>query len=946
MDKSKDNPFLITNFKEKSFYDELISSLDGCINFYFSVAFINFSGLQLLLDKLSELNQRGVKGKVITTTYLNFTEPKSLEKLLEFNNIETRIFVAKSHQGFHTKGYIFEYEDYYKVIIGSSNITQSALRTNVEWNVRIFSKKDDSFILDIIYEFNTLWDNINTHEITINFIEEYKKFLNELNVYIRKEKDAFEYHTRIEPNKMQIEAMKSLQRLRSIGESKALVIAATGTGKTYLSAFDVKQFNPKRVLFVVHREKILDDAIKTFKRVLSKAKIGKITGDKKETDKDFIFASVNSIYKDDILHSYPKDYFDYIIIDEAHRAAAMMYTKILDYFEPRFLLGMTATPERLDDHSIYEIFDNNIALEIRLRQALESDLVVPFHYFGITDVTTDLSDINITEIDKVAQRLNIKERVDFIIEKMNFYGHDGNKRKCLGFCVSKEHVRYMTEEFNKRGYTSIGLIGSEASEKERESAIERLEDNKDPLEFIFTVDIFNEGIDIPSVNLVLMLRPTQSPIIFTQQLGRGLRKHYEKEFLTVLDFIGNHNKTFLIPIALSGSNYYNQDSLKVLVDSDFKVIPGPTYIQLDRISKKRILSQLENVDFNAIPYLKEEYFEFKKLFNFKVPKLIDYLHKDMAPDPVRFINHRDTKSYVKFLSKVEKVESIKEFVKFNNLSFLEYISKMLPLRRVHEYIIIKYVILNGSASFNDIKIELKKYLDYVNEETIKHAFSYLTNDLYSVKERAKMSKFFVLEENQIRLNNFVNDLLSSEYLEYVMDTLNYGIERYLLDFKNVDYGIPFFKLYEKYTKADTLILSNLFERSPTSLREGVFKIGNNYYIYITLYKDENEVKESQMYDDKFKRRDILQWESQSTTSLRSPTGQNLINIGRNKYRLHVFVRKYKKDSYYYLGKAIVIKYENEKPIKFELKLLYPVPLELYNDFTRIVYKKNKDYVKN
>ena len=443
-----------------------------------------------------------------------------------------------------------------------------------------------------------------------------------------------------------------------------------------------------------------------------------------------------------------------------------------------------------------------------------------------------------------------------------------------------------------------------------------------------------------------MLRPTQSPIIFTQQLGRGLRKHYEKEFLTVLDFIGNHNKTFLIPIALSGSNYYNQDSLKVLVDSDFKVIPGPTYIQLDRISKKRILSQLENVDFNAIPYLKEEYFEFKKLFNFKVPKLIDYLHKDMAPDPVRFINHRDTKSYVKFLSKVEKVESIKEFVKFNNLSFLEYISKMLPLRRIHEYIIIKYVILNGSASFNDIKIELKKYLDYVNEETIKHAFSYLTNDLYSVKERAKMSKFFVLEENQIRLNNFVNDLLSSEYLEYVMDTLNYGIERYLLDFKNVDYGIPFFKLYEKYTKADTLILSNLFERSPTSLREGVFKIGNNYYIYITLYKDENEVKESQMYDDKFKRRDILQWESQSTTSLRSPTGQNLINIGRNKYRLHVFVRKYKKDSYYYLGKAIVIKYENEKPIKFELKLLYPVPLELYNDFTRIVYKKNKDYVKN
>lgn len=924
---------LITNQKDHSFYQELINSFDNCTNFFFSVAFINYSGLQLLLDKLEEIKEKNIRGKIITTTYLNFTEPVCLEKLLEFKNIETKIFIADRYKGFHTKGYIFEYKDCYKIIVGSSNLTQSALKTNVEWNVKIYSKKDSKFIKNVIEEFNTLWDL--TNEITNDFLGEYKKFLSELNDFVTKEKEVFEFHTEIKPNKMQVEAMKNLKRLRDMGSTRALVISATGTGKTYMSAFDVQQFNPKRVLFVVHREKILDDAIKTFKRVNKNIDVGKLTGNRKDYKKNYVFASINTIFKDECLRKFSNDYFDYIIIDEAHRATSMMYSKVIEYFKPKFLLGMTATPERLDNANVFDIFDNNVALEIRLRDALENDLVVPFHYFGITDATADLADINIDEIDKVAERLNIKERVDFIEEKMMFYGHDGNKTKCLGFCVNTEHAHFMADEFNKKGYNAIALIGNEASEEEREEAIKRLEDNKDPLEFIFSVNIFNEGIDIPSVNMVLMLRPTQSPIIFTQQLGRGLRKHQEKDFLTVLDFIGNHKKTFLIPIALNGSRFYDQDSLKVLVDTEFNEIPGCTHIQLDKIVKEQILHQLDSVNFQSMKYMREEYLEFKRICGDNIPKLVDYLHKDLAPDPTKFINTPLTKSYIKFVNKVENDENIKDFVMNNDLGFLEFISKFLPLRRIHEYVIIKSLFKNNQVSVPDVKNELTRYLDCVNEETICHAFKNLTNELYSEKEQLDRIQYFIMQDNQLFFSS--NSLqLTEEYKKYILDTINYGIERYKIEFKSKDYGIPSLKLYERYIKADTLIFSNVLGRAASSFREGVHNIGEHYYIFITLDKDKKTVKKSQLYADEFINPGLLQWESQSTTSISSPTGQNLINIGENKYKMHIFVRKYSKSKFYYLGTANPISHEGEKPIRFILRLDRSVPINLYNDFTRIV----------
>ncbi|MGN8234466.1 DEAD/DEAH box helicase family protein [Priestia flexa] len=561
---------LLVNSKNTNLLHELVTSLKECKSFYFSVAFINFSGLQLLLDPLKEAASRGVEGRIITSTYLNFTEVKALEKIKSFDNIDLKVFSAVEEKGFHTKVYIFEYENDYKVIIGSANMTQSALKSNIEWNVEVVSKSEMPFIQDVLKEYEHLWDISN--DATSEFLEEYGKFLAALKESAYKPQMIFEKGEYIKPNKMQQRAMENLERLRSFGETKALVIAATGTGKTYMSAFDVQKVKPKRLLFIVHREEILQKAKETFETLFVNEGVtfGLLTGSSKDQEADYLFATIQMLTK--YYSEFERDSFDYIIYDEAHHATSPSYQRVMEYFTPAFTLGMTATPERSDSMNVFDLFDNNVGIEVRLHEALEDQLVVPFHYFGITDIEdVDLSGIDIDDIAEVTKRLKVNERVDFIIEKMEFYGHDGLTRKTLGFCASIEHAEYMAEEFNKRGYKSEVLHGGH-SIPQRQECIKRLEDDRDELEVIFSVDIFNEGVDIPSVNSVLMLRPTNSPIVFIQQLGRGLRKHASKSFLTVLDFIGNHSKVFLIALALNGSRYYDKESLKVGIAKGFPSI--------------------------------------------------------------------------------------------------------------------------------------------------------------------------------------------------------------------------------------------------------------------------------------------------------------------------------------------------------------------------------------
>ncbi|WP_085829438.1 DUF3427 domain-containing protein [Clostridium massiliodielmoense] len=925
---------LITNSEKGNLLNELKKCLSECEKFYFSVAFINFSGLQLLLDSFKELEEKGVNGKIITSTYLNFTEPKALKRIKDFNNIDLKIFVASNEKGFHTKAYIFENQDEYKIIIGSSNITQRALKSNVEWNVKVISKKEDKFSCNVIKEYLELWES--TSFVDDEFLNSYNNFIQEIRK-IEKKTLEFKNYEIIKPNYMQNRAISNLNRLRLQGEDKALVVAATGTGKTYMSAFDVINYNPKRMLFLVHREDILKGAEATFRRLVKNKNktTGFLTGTRKDISSDYLFSTIQSMNNN--LDSFKADEFEYVIIDEAHHASSPSYKNVMNYFKPKFLLGMTATPERCDNESIFEIFDENLALEIRLSEALENELIVPFHYFGITDIECiNLEDIDINDVSELTKRLKVNERVDFIIDKMNFYGYEGEKCKCIGFCVSIEHARYMAEEFNKRGIKSVHLTG-ENSPEERETYIKALESEGDDLEVIFTVDIFNEGVDIPSINLVLMLRPTNSPIVFIQQLGRGLRKHSDKTFLTVLDFIGNHNKAFLIALALNGGRYYDKDSLKVSVAKQFENIPGCTNIQMDRIAQERILEQLNNENFNSMKYLKEEYLEFKKLNGGKVPYLLlDYIKYDGAPEPLRFVSK--DKTYIGFVSRIEKDKELQKLLQ--NKAFykiLRQFSSKLPLKRVYEFSIIKYLMCNESINLNEAKREILKHINRVDDKSIVHALNVLNQEYDDSGQLKNNIRCFSLANGILTITEeFKNIMNDKKYRVYIEDVINYGIIRYEKEFGEKYYGVPFLKLYEQYQMVDIALLSNYTKIHSSFRGSGLLANGKDYFLFIDLHKGE-DIKESINYNDKFINRYTFQWQSPNNTSQESERGKNIIYNKERGVNLHLFIRKYKSidrivQPYIYIGKGDVEKFHGEKPITTILKLENKVPHGIYTEF--------------
>lgn len=672
---------------------------------------------------------------------------------------------------------------------------------------------------------------------------------------------------------------------------------------------------------------------------------GLFIGKEKNDQARYIFSSIQTL--NNHYEMFEEDEFDYIIIDEAHHAAGDTYQRIMKYFKPKFMLGMTATPERCDKEDIYVMFDNNVAIEVRLHEAMEEELVVPFHYFGITDIDEiNLEGIKLDDTAAIAKALKVNQRVDYIIKQMDLYGYDGDVRKCLGFCVNIDHAKFMSEEFNKRGINSIYLTGEDKAET-RKYYMDRLEDDKDPLEVIFTVDIFNEGIDIPSVNLVLMLRPTNSPIVFIQQLGRGLRKFKGKEYLTVLDFIGNHNRAFLIAVALKGSRYYDKDSLKVSVSNDFMNIPGDTFVQLDKISKERILKQLEFENFNSMRYLKEEYLSFKALLQGRIPQyLMDYIKYEGAPDPIKFINKEGT--YLGFLSKVESNDKYKELCLDEDfMKVLKYLSDMLPLKRPFEYQVLLDLLTKKRMTFDDCKHSILKSIESVNDDTVNHVMETLNFNYYDSSQIKRWFKMCSYENHQLVLNETVNSILLEPYKrDYIIDTLRYGLTRYKNEFSEMNYGTPFFKLYAQYSMQDVAPLINCTNKFSSFRGQGLLTYGNDYFLFVNLHKD-SDIKESINYKDKFISRKVFQWQTPNTTEQYSDRGKNIIYNKERNINLYLFVRKFEKLDgqtmpFIYIGEVNTVRFEGKKPITCLMKLEHELPAKIYEELVNKVEIKETD----
>lgn len=567
-------------------YPKLKQSFKTATTIDIIVSFLMESGVKLLLQDLKEALNRGVKIRILTGNYLKITQPQALYLLKsELKDKVDLRFYNNPNKSFHPKAYMFHNPIDSEIYIGSSNISRGALTSSIEWNYRFLKSAAPN---DFKVFYDTFEDLFNNHSliITDEVLKDYSKQWTRPNIYkdIEKEESKEDNVINIfEPRGAQIEALYSLEKSREEGFDKGLVVAATGIGKTYLSVFDSAKYN--KILFVAHREEIIKQAAQSFKNVRNSDDIGFFYSNQKDTKNSFIFALVQTLGKEQYLNEeyFSKDYFDYIIVDEFHHAVSSNYKKIIDYFTPKFLLGLTATPERLDSKDVFALCDYNMVYEVRLKDAINKGWLVPFRYYGIYDETVNYEHIDYKngkyDDKQLEEALMLNKRGEVILNHYLKY----NSKRAIGFCASRHHAEYMAKVFNENNIPSAAVYSGEKGEysEERNIALSKLTSGE--VKVIFSVDMFNEGLDVPAIDMVMFLRPTQSPTIFLQQLGRGLRKFKDKKYLNVLDFIGNYKKANLVPFLLSGKEYSASECKKnkqgdyefpeeCIVDFDFRII--------------------------------------------------------------------------------------------------------------------------------------------------------------------------------------------------------------------------------------------------------------------------------------------------------------------------------------------------------------------------------------
>ena len=912
------------------------NQLKDCEEFLISVAFITQSGVKCLLETLKELEKKNIKGKILTSDYLTFSEPNALKKINSFTNLELKIYKCINNQGFHTKGYIFKHNSFDIIIVGSSNLTSNALSINKEWNTKVVIDSNDKYNNDIYIEFDSMW----------NIAKDYNDYIDEYtNKYKIKKSSTITYNDNItinrviEPNQMQLDFINNFSMSYKKHDKAGLLVSATGSGKTYASAFAIKHLKFNKVLFVAHRTKLLLQAINSYNVVFKdNFDYGLLDGEHKELNHRFIFANISTLGKKEIYSMLDKDNFDLIIYDEVHRAGSNLYQAITNYFNPKYLLGMSATPTRTDDFDIYKMFGYNILHEITLQTALKYNLLCPFHYYGVTDLIINNESIK----DKTTFNiLTSDSRVKHIIETIEYYSFEDIKTKGLIFCSNIEEANELSNKFNEYNYKTISLNSKNIKKQEDiDNAIKLLEsdDNINYLDYIFTVDIFNEGVDIPQVNQIIMLRPTKSPIVFVQQLGRGLRKYKDKYYVTIIDFIGNYNNNFMIPIALSNDYSYNKDNLRRFINNPNTILSGESTIHFDIISKNKIYETINSNNFNNLKIIKEAYFNVKNKLG-KIPTLLEFVKYSNYDISLIFENDK-LLSYYGLLNKMEKdiikLEPMQEY-------YLAYISsRVCDGKRLHEIIFLEYIIKNKSITYNELNNLFDSYNLNYNKNTIITIINVLNSEFIKGTSRYSKNKVILIEDKKdhIIISNEFNELLNIELNKYIQELIIYSKSKYNNNYSNT-YNDTNLVLYKKYTYEDVCRLLSM-HRSYSSTMFGYFheKITNTFTIFINYHKDSN-INDSIKYEDKF----ISNNEILAISKQNKKIDSREIKLIYNKLDIHpikhLFVKKSSNESkeFYYLGQVNTIgeptqTSRNNKPeVIIKYKLDNKVPDELYNYIT-------------
>lgn len=928
---------------EPQLYSELNKEIATADSVDLLVSFIRMSGLNTIYKALEDFTNRGKKLRVITTTYMGVTEAKAIKKLCALKNTTIKISYDVSHDRLHAKAYIFNRRSgFTTAYVGSSNVSKAALSDGREWNIKTSQVQLPDVIEKIKASFETYWAN-----------DIYKTYTNDDYEYlcgvIAREKQKGSGIAKVnselsEFNKYLIEVVpfhyqqKILDELaaerKNLGYYKNLVVAATGTGKTLISAFDYKRFvesrkknnQTYRLLFVAHRKEILKQSRVAFQTVLRDLNFGELyVGEYAPQNLDYLFISIQTANSKALYERLESDYYDYIVVDEFHHAAANSYQRLLEHFKPRILLGLTATPERMDGKSILGYFDNRVAAEIRLPEAIEKDLLCSFQYFGVAD-GTDLSRLkwgkggyDESELERVytVDSLSANNRVNAILNSLDRYLTDINEVHGIGFCVSVKHAQFMAEAFNKANIPSMA-VSAESDTLSRESAREKLESGE--IKFIFTVDLYNEGVDIPCINAVLFLRPTQSLTVFIQQLGRGLRKFSGKDCLTVLDYVGLSNSKYNFAEKFKSITLPSRKDIKSQIISGFTSMPRGCYIELEEKAKEAILKTISSNtstrkeiveklkfyhgQFNQKPSLGE----FLKYFNLKA---CDVFRKTGG-------------SCICFNRLLAYADVIKDFAE--------------PLENTVAKAIPKLIQLNSVVLINYICNLLK---------------SLPLSDLHglSLKEFRMLNMFYVTVFNEViesrddekalaALNSFVNNPIMSQEIDSLLKN---NLE--MIDFIPPDANYDFDKdcpleVHCTYSRDQLLVAFDFLK--PATVREGVKYLKDKHVdiFMVTLNKSEKDYSPSTMYKDYAISDTLFHWQSQSTTSESSETGRRYIEHKARGNSILLFVREFAEDpnlratsSYTFLGKCNYVDHEGSRPMSIQWELDNKIPAK-YLEITR------------